>query len=286
MKKKIFIFVVLLLLGGTSVLHAQENNSSAVGNNSTKKPASVENTHTVKTAANKVKKPKEQLTVEDSLEILNNRIKVLCDSVQRLNKSIEYLKTKPTTPSSNGNNNQYVGSLQKQIIDLRTALNNQVVETFKQYLITDANDFYCRAVMESPLYYKYDQNRINQSINMAKVMGYDKKNHKLNWIYNLYYPFLEHYGEYNQELIAKLDRIILQFESGVINRMEESREFEEWLKNDFKYYEKREKGVDNNNSYRHIFFLDYQIERLRKFFKSDTEFKKENFQKVRKALSI
>ncbi len=281
MKKKIFIFVVLLLLGGTSVLHAQD--TSAVGNNSAKKTVSVENTHTIKTAANKVKKPKEQLIVEDSLEILNNRIKVLCDSVQRLKKSIEYLKTKPTTPSSNGNNNQYV-SLQKQINDLRTALNNQVVETFKQYLITDANDFFCRAVLESPLYYKYDKNRINQSVNMAKVMGYDKKNHKLNWIYNLYYPFLENYGEYNQELTDKIDRIILQFKSGVINRVIESREFEEWLK-DSKYYRLRWKGPDNN-SYRHIFYLDHQIERLRKFFNNDADFKMENFETVRKSLSL
>lgn len=282
MKKKIFI-IVLLLFGRIFLLHAQEN-TSAADSNSTKKTVSVENPHTVKPVANKVKKPKEKLTVEDSLEILNNRIKVLCDSVQRLNKSIEYLKTKPTTPSQNGNNNQYVGTLQKQINDLRTELNNQVVETFKQYLITDANDFFCRAVLESPLYYKYDKNRINQSVNMAKVMGYDKKNHKLNWIYNLYYPFLENYGEYNQELTDKIDRIILQFKSGVINRVIESREFEEWLK-DSKYYRLRGKGPDNN-SYRHIFYLDHQIERLRKFFNNDADFKMENFETVRKSLSL
>ena len=250
-------------------------------NSTTKKTDCNDNPSNSRNQSNRNKKSKEPTSNEDSVIILKARIAELENTIQQLKSDIVFLKNK-STPSHNKGGDEQIDSLKQEVQRLNDALIGQIITTFGQHLTeTNADNRFCFAVLESPLYYKYDQQRVQRSLDMAKTMGYDKKGNKYNWIYNIFYILLVNYDAYNQELVVYVDGVIKQFEAGAINRDFEREKFEDWLRTS-KYYKVR--GTGEYGGDRHIFFLDFQIERLRELFKSDKDFKKENFSKIRKKL--
>lgn len=275
--KKIIVAIFCLLWGGSCVLQAQ---TVSTDSNAIKKTDN-NNSSNSKNQYDKNKKLKEPNYNEDSVIMLKARIVELENTIQQLTSDNESLKNKPTSSPNKGSAKQ-VDSLKQEVQRLNNVLTKQIITTFGQHLTeTNADNRFCFAVLESPLYYKYDQQRVQRSLDMAKTIGYDKKGNKYNWIYNIYYVLLVNYNDYNQELVEYVDGIIKQFETGAINRSFESKKFESWLRTS-KYFKVR--GTGEYGGDRHIFFLDFQIERLRELFKNDTDFKKDNFRKIRQKL--
>lgn len=196
------------------------------------------------------------------------------DSLRKLNKTIADLQ------QDSAKKQKIIDSLNNEIKQRDSALTSQMVAAFgKQFL--DANNFFCWAVMQSPLYYSYNAQRVSHSLETAHVMGYDKRDCKLNWVYNVFYDLLVNYEKYTNELVKLVDNVCRQFDLGVINRELEKIKFEDALARTA-YQKMRHTGIDGK--FRHIYYLDYQIERLRSFFSSDTDFKKKNFVEVRNFL--
>ncbi|MBQ7711336.1 MAG: hypothetical protein IJT39_05860 [Bacteroidales bacterium] len=200
------------------------------------------------------------LIYKDSVAVLNENIK----SMRRThNAEVEKLKIENA-------------DLQRKINQCNKAIKSNIIDMFGQHLF-DADQFFCRAVMESPLFYKYNKERVDFSLDVSKTMGYDQKNNEMFFIYSIYNNLLINYNTYNQELIDNVEAIISQFSMGVANREFEKNRFEDRLQKT-SYYKVRGKG--EYGDYKHIFYLDFQIERLRGLFESDLDFKKDNFEKI------
>lgn len=211
---------------------------------------------------------------EDSLPIYRSQAEDLGVINQKRQDSIADYKKQLTRFK------QLNDSLTDEITKRDSIISSQIVASFGQQL-KDAPPFFCRAVMESPLYYKYESNHIKMSKALSEALGFNEKSHKLFFIYNAFYDLLENYQLYNQELIDNINKIIEQFSIGAIDREFERGRFEDRLQNS-KYYSVRGKG--QYGSYRHIFYLDFRIEQIRDLFKNDTNFKKAKFIEIRDAL--
>lgn len=223
---------------------------------------------------------------EDSGTVAVDSLQILKDSIERLNAKIKQLESQSTPKLYQPRIQQSkIDSLQREIKHRDRIITESIVATFGHHLSNaNADEFFCRVVMESPLFYRYNYERINFSVNMAKTMGYSGGGNKLNWIYNVYYDLLVNYNTYNQELKDNINSIIDQFDqfkTGSPNREFEKDRFEDRLSGS-KYYAIR--GIGEYGSNRHIFYLDFQIEQLRNLFKSNATFKKSNFERIRDAL--
>ncbi len=223
---------------------------------------------------------KRRLSRGEKQKILEDSMVILIDSVTKLNATIEEYKKLEQVKGQVDNSLVIIDSLYKEIHLRDSILGNQIVAQFGQHL-SNAPDFFCRAVMESPLYYKFDPEAVKLSKDLSKAMGYDKKINKWNFVYNVYKDLLENYGVFNEELIKITTIIIEQFSVGKPNREFERERFEDRLLSS-KYYKIRGKG--ENGKYRHIFYLDYRIEQIRDLFKTDFNFRKEKFMEIRDAL--
>lgn len=267
MIKRILLSSFLILLCVTC-LHAQDilidgdNKQSAVATNEASSMSK-----------RRLSRGEKQKILEDSLVILN-------DSVAKLNATIEEYKKSEKVKGQVDNSLLKIDSLYKEIHLRDSILSNQIVAHFGQHL-SNAPDFFCRAVMESPLYYKFDPEAVKLSKDLSKAMGYDNKINKWNFVYNVYKDLLENYSVFNEELINITTIIIEQFSAGKPNREFERERFEDRLLSS-KYYKIRGKG--ENGKYRHIFYLDYRIEQIRDLFKTDASFKKSKFIEIRDAL--
>lgn len=216
----------------------------------------------------------------DSVEV--DSMQIMKDSIAKLNELIAQLQKQNSKNLHNNTLQIENNNLKQEVNRLNNIITGQIVGTFgKRISESTANNFFCFSVMESPLYYNYDKHRVEQSLNTAKAMGYDMPEHKFNWIYNIYYDLLKNYEVYNRELIQNINKIIEQFSYVTPNREMEKQRFEDRLATS-KYYKTRGKG--KYGTYRHIFYLDFQIEQVRELFKSNANFKKEKFLEVRDAL--
>lgn len=207
-------------------------------------------------------------------------MQILKDSIIKLNETI--LQQKKALESRQNNQQSTILNLQQDNNRLKNIITNQIISTFGGRIKeSTANNFFCFSVMESPLFYNYDKQRVEQSLNTAKAMGYDTRGHEFNWIYNIYCDLLINYEKYNAELIENINAVIEQFSYGKPNREFERDRFEDRLAASH-YYQIRGKG--EYGTYRHIYYLDFQIEQVRVLFKSDASFKETNFIEVRDAL--
>ena len=267
MIKRIILFLFSVVFGATclyaqDVLLDSENKQTAVATNEASS-----------TSKQRLSRGKKQKILEDSLLILN-------DSIVKLNATIEEYKKSEQIKGQVNNSQLKIDSLYKEIHLRDSILSNQIVVHFGQHL-SNAPDFFCRAVMESPLYYKFDPEAVKLSKDLSKAMGYDNKMNKWNFVYNVYKDLLENYSVFNEELINITTIIIEQFSAGKPNREFERERFEDRLLSS-KYYKIRGKG--ENGKYRHIFYLDYRIEQIRDLFKTDANFRKTKFVEIRDAL--
>ncbi len=301
-KKRAFLLLLLFIVCSTSTIYAQpgskkdSNRNLSIQHSSIKDSSELrQNKYLIDTSNKKylflgnkqlnTKKKKWGNTDSKGKKENVDSTQILKDSIATLNTMIKSLQGQSKSKRQSSRVLQLkVDSLQNEVLRRDKIISNKIVETFGQQLYNSGNtdnDFFCYAVMESPLYYNYDEHRIKQSLNVARAMGYDTQKHKFNRIYNTYYDLLVNYRIYNQELIDNINAIIDQFSMGTPNRVFEKRRFEERLSSS-RYYGVRGKG--KNGAYRHIFYLDYQIELLRELFKSDKTFKKSSFVEVRDAL--
>lgn len=266
MIKRIVLSSFLILFGiichAQDILMADDNKQSAVATNETSSMSK-----------RRLSRGEKQKILKDSLVILN-------DSVANLNATIEEYKKSVQVKEQVNNYQLKIDSLYKEIHLRDSMLSNQIVAYFGQHL-SNAPDFFCRAVMESPLYYKFDPEAVKLSKDLSKAMGYDNKKNKWNFVYNVYKDLLENYSVFNEELINITTIIIEQFSAGKPNREFERERFEDRLLSS-KYYKIRGKG--ENGKYRHIFYLDYKIEQIRNLFKTDANFKKSKFIEIRDGL--
>lgn len=209
-------------------------------------------------------------------------VQILKDSIVKLNETIVRSQQKNARQSKQNDQQSTIINLQQENKRLNDIITNQIVSTFGGRIkASTANNFFCFSVMESPLFYNYDKLRVEQSLNTAKAMGYDTPGHEFNWIYNIYCDLLTNYEKYNAELIEIINAVIEQFSYGRPSRKFEQGLFEDRLAAS-QYYQIRSKG--KYGTYRHIFYLDFQIEQARELFKSDANFKKAKFIEVRDAL--
>lgn len=220
---------------------------------------------------------KEEIQVyKDSLESLKDTIALYTKKNKELEQQIQQLKNK-----SKPRNDDMEELLRSKDI----ALSDSIIATFSKNFhdYYDANAFFCRAVMESPLFYRYDSLHVRQSVETAKAMGYNLKNHPYHKYYLVYNELLLNYYKYYQELVDNVGEVLNQFSAlgNSIDRNFEKARFEDRLKNST-YYKIR--GKEPYGSYRHIFYLDFMIERTRKLFDSNKDFTKNNFEDILNAL--
>ena len=108
-------------------------------------------------------------------------------------------------------------------------------------------------------------------------MGYDKSKDKTEkYIYNTFYPLVEHYKEFTDQIVEYLNYTISEFDYSP-NRLSEQKKFKERLERS-KYYEYRCK---NGNSYMKIYFLEYIIKETLVGFEKNETFKKKYYVDIR-----
>lgn len=274
-KKLLLIIIDMLLIGG--FLFAQEDSIRNVIPTSIidSSGRTIDNTEQNKTSKwdsfiNKFRGQSNGVEI-DSMQILK-------DSIIKLNETIVHLQQKKVPESIQNNQQSTISNLQRENNRLNDIITKQIISTFGGRMkASTANNFFCFSVMESPLFYNYDMQRVEQSLNIAKAMGYDTHGHEFNWIYNIYCDLLINYEKYNAELIENINAVIEQFSYGKPNREFERDRFEDRLAASH-YYQIRGKG--EYGTYRHIYYLDFQIEQVRVLFKSDANFNSSNFIKV------
>lgn len=285
--KNIFFLVLFLLAPTTNLVYAQHmlsvptdttasttSNTSRITSHQTRIPKQK------KGQSRRRGGQKEEAQVRiDSLRLPNDSVALLKNKIIELEQQLQELKQAPPKTTKNDD---------KALLEkLNQALSDSVISTFSKSFhdYYDANAFFCRAVLESPLFCKYDSTKIRLSVETALAMGYDLKNHPYHKLYTTYYDLLINYGTYYQELIGNIGEIVDQFVAfgNSLDKEFERKRFEDRLKNSA-YYQIKDvvpKGLDKRyGELRHIFYLDFQIERVRALFKTDESFTKKNFEEI------
>ena len=236
--------------------------------------------------AEKKDRRKQQPTDCDSIRVYRDSIISLNNNAAHLNGIISQKDKEINTK------NEEIKTLTAKLGEQTKKCNEMTAMMAKIDLynhIDSVNDsskgFFCRAVMELPLFSRYDQDNISFSLEMAKTMGYSNKKNQYNWIYAIYSESLKNYETYNKETIKILDLFINKFDEPNKPVRNIAREmFENKFKDCsyIKYLKKYEK--DEYYKFRHIYYLDYTISDIKKLFESDDTFTKENFIKLRERL--
>lgn len=288
--KKVALFIVLVI-SNITILLSQEKTNGKIENDTIsnsketklkekkdKKDFSIFRTEE-KDSSKAGKKDNKTITKRQNNEA--DFIK-LNDSINRLNKlNDSILKLYDQMLQKEKKVSLLVDSLEMELQNRE--ISNLIIQHFSNRIKkTSSNDFLCRAIMETSLFSIYDAGMVAQSLALAKALGYDSKNHKSNYVFDIYYVLLINYPIYCQELSDNIGQVINQFSKGSINREIEKERFEERLKNS-EYYKVRATG--EYKAYRHIYWLDLEIEKVRGLFENDKNFKQEKFEEIRKNLN-
>lgn len=275
--RKLLMIALFFSVYGASELHAQNKaTDTATETKDTMALAASVSDDTRPKKNNEVRKTKlSKGELADSLQKLNDSIAEFHTAIGRLQQQLSEEHSRQAKAIADK-----LDSLGQEIRNRDKIINDQIVGNFGQQM-KDAPIVFCRLVLESPLLRNYNDSCVQMSLDMAKAMGYDNKNSKYNSIYEIYKVLLDKYHIYNRELIENIDIVMENISLGSSDREFESQKFEDRLNNS-RYYEVR--GTGKNGDYRHISYLDLQIENLRKLFKDDASFTKKNFDKIRKYL--
>jgi len=288
--KKVALFIVLVI-SNITILLSQEKTNGKIENDTIsnsketklkekkdKKDFSIFRTEE-KDSSKAGKKDNKTITKRQNNEA--DFIK-LNDSINRLNKlNDSILKLYDQMLQKEKKVSLLLDSLEMELQNRE--ISNLIIRHFSNRIKkASSNDFLCRAIMETSLFSIYDAGMVAQSLALAKALGYDSKNHKSNYVFDIYYVLLINYPIYCQELSDNIGQVINQFSKGSINREIEKERFEERLKNS-EYYKVRATG--EYKAYRHIYWLDLEIEKVRGLFENDKNFKQEKFEEIRKNLN-
>lgn len=134
-----------------------------------------------------------------------------------------------------------------------------------------------KSLLKDPLAVVYDSVRIEYHKRLIGLFDYENDK-DLKRQYDIYYPMLENYGRYNEEMVQLIETIVVRFEllePDVPNIEYEKEFFEESKKNSAYYNEYRYKKSANET----IKYLDEVIKDTESLFEDPSLFTKENFEK-------
>lgn len=159
-------------------------------------------------------------------------------------------------------------NLEKQVNDLKTKLGNT-----KTIMDIDDRDFY-RSLITIPLEKKYDSIQVDYYKKTVALFDHDNKK-EMKWVYEVYYPLLENYGKYNDDLAKLIGKVIRRFKlPGTLNSRSEKEQFNEGLEEMEYFKEYRYK----RNISQEIKYLEDVINDTRLLFDNPSKFKKESFE--------
>lgn len=166
--------------------------------------------------------------------------------------------------------------LQKQVNDLTTKLGNT-----KAIMDIDDRDFYRNLIM-SPLGEKYDSIQVEYYKKIVALFDHENKK-EMKWVYEVYYPLLENYGQYNKDLAKLIQMVITSFELlGVPNPQNEKNVFYYGIDN-MEYYKKYRHKSNINQE---IKYLEDVINDTKLLFNNHSKFTKENFEEQLRKLGV
>ena len=166
-------------------------------------------------------------------------------------------------------------SLEKQLNDLKTKLGNTNA-------ILDIDDsYFYRSLILTPLTEKYDSILVDCYIKTISLFDYENKN-EMKGVYELYFPMLKNYGQYNQDIIKLIRRIINSFDliKPIPNINTEKDLFNQGLE-EMEYFKKYRY---KSNIHQEIKYLEDVIDGTNSLFDDPAKFKKEYFEEQLKKL--
>lgn len=166
--------------------------------------------------------------------------------------------------------------LQKQVNDLQTKIDNT-----KAIMGIDDRDFY-RSLITTPLKKKYDSIQVDYYKKTAALFDYENKK-EMKWVYDNYYPLLENYGKYNENLAKLIRKVIRRFElPDALNSETEKELFNEGLEM-MEYSKKYRWKVSASQE---IKYLEDVIKDTQSLFDNSSKFTKENFEEQLRKLGV
>lgn len=247
--------------------------------------------------------------LHNDISQLNGETKKLGKAIEKQNKDVESLReevqklTKKTSDAKKYEDT--ISQLRKENSKLQQRLEEITIQKQKEIAVQEATidslkkvanqihangfinrqktapDFYCRAILESPLMVKYNQANVDYALEMAKLMGYDNKKSKFYDYYLNYVDLLKKYGDYYREFLSVVDKTVKEFNYPSSNNIEEMLKRYNTRISKMSYYKVRETG--NFKEFKHIYYLDFQIEQIRGLF-TPKQYKRENFEELQKML--
>ena len=164
--------------------------------------------------------------------------------------------------------NSKINRLEKEVVDLNTKFGKA-----KALLDIDDRDFY-RSLITTPLEKKYDSIEVDYYKKTAAVFDHENKK-EMKWVYEVYYPLLENYGKYNEDLAKLIRKVIRRLElPDAPNSKTEKAFFNEDLE-EMEYFKKYRY---KSNISQEIKYLETVINDTKLLFDNPSKFKKENFE--------
>ncbi|MBR3698824.1 MAG: hypothetical protein IKM85_04815 [Bacteroidales bacterium] len=176
--------------------------------------------------------------------------------------------------------NQTKENLETQVNDL----NARLVISGSVFSIDDK--YYYQDLFTSALKRKYDPSLVDCHKKTVAIFDYKNKK-EMKWVYDVYYPLLENYGKYNEEIARLIKNEIILFEWGNPDIEAEKDSFNNALENSEYYREYRYMGINSKNKEipsRKIQYLEDVINDTKALFEDPSKFTKENFEKQRMKL--
>lgn len=163
---------------------------------------------------------------------------------------------------------------------LADTMNAHIVSAFGRQC-KNADEIFCSFLLESPLYYAYNDSLVARSLEMAQLLGYSDKSSPYYFWYGIYEPLLNNYAAYTNEIVQDVKDVLEKFRKWKLDRETEKILFQSRI--DVSNYYKV-KGTGTDGEFRHIVFLDYRISRILSLFDSDEAFNAKNFEREYKKL--
>lgn len=159
-----------------------------------------------------------------------------------------------------------IDSMQKQVNDLEMKLN--IIKS-----MLDNNEVFFRNLIMAPLEEKYDSTKVECYKNTVGIFDHESKD-EMKMVYEIYYPLLENYGRYNNEVAELIRSEIELFDKLTPSSKIEKDHFDDKLEETeyFKKYRYKE------NIGQEIKYLEDVINNVKSLFEDSLKFKKENFE--------
>lgn len=165
-------------------------------------------------------------------------------------------------------------SLEKQLNDLKTKLGNTNA-------ILDIDDgYFYRSLILTPLTEKYDSILVDCYIKTVSLFDHENKI-EMRRVYELYFPMLNNYEQYNQDLIRLIKRIITSF--NLLSSPDPDNE-KNWFNQGLEEMEYFKKYRYKSNIHQEIRYLEDVINDTKTLFDDPAKFKKEYFDEQLKKL--